>query len=223
MSTLRRLTEHKLPEKSNLIFKQVADSISIPYHAQLDLMEIILGSNPEVQQKMEHHKLATYKKRMVVQKELKKHPNIQKELVTRIKDAPARSAHRIVKQTVDDIKAGVYQKIKDNNYVLDYEKRKEAQAKQADQLREPRHIYLDLMQDIGVVLHTMTNIAVQQLSPERIRSSKYSRHIAKGLDDRELASLDNKLELLKAGVENMNKAVQDEIETREQTERLGGR
>ena len=172
---------------------------------------------------MEHHKLATYKKKLVVREELKKHPNIQKELVTRIKDAPARSAQRIVKQTVDDIKAGVYQKVNEKIYALDYEKRKEAQAKEAQKLREPRHIYLDLMQDIGVVLNTMTNIAVQQLSPERIRSSKYSRHIAKGLDDRELASLDNKLELLKAGVENMNKAVQDEIETREQTERLGGR
>ena len=130
---------------------------------------------------------------------------------------------RIEKQTVDDIKAGVYQKVNDKIYALDYEKRKEGQAKEAQKLREPRHIYLDLMQDIGVVLNTMTNIAVQQLSPERIRSSKYSRHIAKGLDDRELASLDNKLELLKAGVENMNKAVQDEIENREQTERLGGR
>ena len=90
-------------------------------------------------------------------------------------------------------------------------------------LRQPRHIYLDVMQDIGVVLNSMTNIAVQQLSLERIRASKYATHMAKGLDDRELASLDNKLGLLRVGVENMNKAVQDEIDTREQTERLGGR
>jgi ParB/RepB/Spo0J family partition protein len=221
MATLRNLVRKQGPTAPNLM--RLADSISIPYHSQLDFIEIILGSNPDVQDKMEKHKLATYKKRMVVQQELRKHPSIQKELVTRIKDAPARSAQRIVKQTVDDIKAGVYQKIKDTNYALDYEKRKEAQAKEGQRLREPQHIYLDVMQDIGTLLNTFTNIAVQQLSPERIRSSKYARHMAKGLDDRQLSSLDNKLELLKLGVENMNKAVQDEIETREQTERLGGR
>ena len=136
---------------------------------------------------------------------------------------PAKSAQRFVHQTVKDLKAGVYEKTKDGNYTLDYEKRKEAEAKDSQGLREPQHIYLDVMQDIGVVLNTMTNIAVQQLSPERIRSSKYARHMAKGLDDRQLSSLDNKSRLLKLGVDNMNKAVQDEIESREQTERLGGR
>lgn len=204
-------------------FGQLAKSLSIPYFQQADLIEIILGANPEVHERMESANLATYKKKMIVQKGLKEHPRIQKQIVTKIKHMPAKSAQRFVHQTVKDLKAGVYEKTKDGNYTLDYEKRKEAEAKEGERLREPRHIYLDVMQDIGVLLNTMTNIAVQQLSPERIRSSKYSRHIAKGLDDRELASLDNKLELLKAGVENMNKAVQDEIDTREQTERLGGR
>ena len=171
---------------------------------------------------MEEANLATYKKKMIVQKGLKEHPRIQKQIVTKIKHMPAKSAQRFVHQTVKDLKAGVYEKTKDGNYTLDYEKRKEAEAK-AQGLRQPRHIYLDVMQDIGVVLNSMTNIAVQQLSLERIRASKYATHMAKGLDDRELASLDNKLGLLRVGVENMNKAVQDEIDTREQTERLGGR
>ena len=213
----------KPTEKQNFAFKRIADSISIPYYQQLDLIEIILGSNPEVQERMESANLATYKKKMVVHKGLRDHPRIQKQVVTKIKHMPARSAQRFVSQTVKDIEAGVYEKTKDGNYTLDYEKRKEAEAKEGERLREPRHIYLDLMQDIGVVLNTMTNIAVQQLSPERIRSSKYARHMAKGLDDRELTSLDNKVHLLNIGVENLNKAVQDEIETREQTERLGGR
>ena len=222
MATLRKLKDHQEIAKPNLAFKRIADSISVAYHQQLDLIEIILGSNPEVQEKMEHHKLATYKKKLVVQKGLKEHPNIQKALVSRIKDQPARTAQRIVKETVDDIKAGVYEKIKDG-YALDYEKRKQAQAIEAERLRAPQHIYLDLIQDIGRLLNTCTNIPIPQLSPERVRSSKYAVHMAKGLEDRQLSSLDTKLNLLRIGVENVNKAVQDEIETREQTERLGGR
>ena len=87
-------------------FFDVVDSIGYSPNTQYKYLQIVVKLEPAVLKKAEAKGLNINKKNMLINKELNKHPEIQKKLIDQIKFKPEKEARKIATQEIRDLETG---------------------------------------------------------------------------------------------------------------------
>lgn len=183
---------------------------SVPYSSNTiyQLMQLITDLKPSILRYAEEYNLSTSKKIMLTHTKLRSHPQLQKELIHRIKKMKIDDARLEADQMIQDIVTGAIKK-EGNSYRYDESVREKLEVR-------PTKHYLNLLREMHKMLFTLTghkiNKGEYRYYEETVTYSKdHRRQILDELNELAILALDRDLKIVKMAVDNMLELIEKKV------------
>ena len=189
-------------------FKEGLKNVPYTSNTIYQLMQLITDLKPSIYKYAQENDLVTSKKIMLTHTKLRKHPQLQKELIHRIKFMRIEDARLEVDQMIQDIVTGAIKK-DGNSYYYDESVREKLEVR-------PTKHYLNLMRQMHKMLFSLTghkiNRGEYRYFQETVTYSKdHRKAILEELNELAVITLDRDLRILKSAVDNMLELVEKRI------------
>lgn len=183
---------------------------SVPYSSNTiyQLMQLITDLKPSILRYAEEYNLSTSKNIMLTHTKLRSHPQLQKELIHRIKKMKIDDARLEADQMIQDIVTGAIKK-EGNSYRYDESVREKLEVR-------PTKYYLNLLREMHKMLFTLTghkiNKGEYRYYEETVTYSKdHRRQILDELNELAILALDRDLKIVKMTVDNMLELIEKKV------------
>jgi hypothetical protein len=197
-------------------FLDIVDSIGYSPNTQYKYLQIVVNLKPEVLKKAETNSLNINKKNMLINKELNKHPNLQKNLIDEIAYKPEKEARIIVAQKIRDIETGALVQTDEDSHTIDFDKREKVDKK-IQREKHPIEYYLELVDKFKELMHLGTGHKLTEeetcYEPNHIAATqKYRFAMLNEMTEHQIAKLEEDIEIVQ---DLLNSFLDEIIETLE--------
>jgi ParB/RepB/Spo0J family partition protein len=195
-------------------FLDIVDSIGYSPNTQYKYLQIVVNLKPEILKKAETIGLNINKKNMLINKELNKHPHIQKNLIDQIKYKPEKEARKIVAQEIRDLETGATIK-HGNSYLFDDSKREKIDTKISTE-KSAAQYYLEINEKLNELMYLLTGHKLAQdetcFDPNHVdNTQKHRTDIVKGLTRNEALNLENKADIVNETLSSLLDIINQEV------------
>ena len=205
-------SHHNAPDSEKIPqdFREALASIPYAPNTIYQLMQLITDLKPSILRYAENMNLSTAKKVMLTHTKLRTHPQLQKELIDRIKTMKDEDARLEVDQMIQDIANGGITR-EGNSY------RYNESVREKLEVRPTKH-YLNLLRNMHKMLFALTghkiNKGEYRYFEETVTYSKdHRRQMLDELNDLAIVALDRDMRIVKLAVDNMLELIQTKVLT----------